>query len=155
MSEDKKKEPNPKRVELARLSDFAEELREQKVNEAESEQEALFWASRTINYMLLHCIYDTKEATEFNTFNQWKTQNATVKKGEKAFLIWGQPVRKFEKPEDAPPEQEETEKYKFFPLCYLFSDKQVRFAEDYREKESSEAPEQPQEYEPINLDEYF
>lgn len=72
-------------------------------------------------------MYDTEGAEEFNTFKQWKEQGATIKKGSKAFLVWGQPIGKQraqeaqQKGQEAPEEDE----YRFFPICYLFSDKQV------------------------------
>lgn len=70
---------------------------------------------------------------EFKTFNQWKEEGATVRKGEKAFLIWGQPRRGEQVPEGS----NEPEEYKYWPMCYLFANTQVITAEqmkDHREK---------------------
>ena len=125
------KPQNPKRAELITLSNEAKELRETMEEASETENEALFWASKTINYMLLNHMYNTDGAREFNTFKQWKKQGATVKKGSKAFLVWGQPIYKKndeDKEEENPNDPEE--EYKYFPLCYLFSDKQVITAEE-------------------------
>ncbi len=73
----------------------------------------------TVNEGLLD-IYSDGEELEFNTFKQWKGKGFSVKKGEKAFLVWG-------KPRQVPvtePDDEEDE-FKFWPLCYLFSEQQV------------------------------
>lgn len=82
----------------------------------------------TINEILLSMIYETDGATEFNTFGQWKELGYTILKGSKAFVIWGQPRTGNEKKEetDKAAESEGEDEYSFFPVCYLFSDKQVR-----------------------------
>ncbi len=72
---------------------------------------------------------------EFKTFQQWKAEGATVRKGEKAYLIWGQPRRGEQVPEGS----NEPEEYKYWPMCYLFANTQVITAEqmkDHREKVS-------------------
>ena len=159
MSKDTKKEINPKRAALIQLSEQAREFRETKIEQAGNDTEALYWSTRTLNQIMLHHLYDKKGATEFNTFNQWKEKGATVIKGEKAFLIWGQPIRPKEKTETKEKSEEEAEgsTYEYFPLCYLFSDKQVRFQEDIREGEATEGEtEQEQEsFETVNLDDYL
>lgn len=70
----------------------------------------------SINYVLLNYIYQTGDANEFKTFQEWKQEGFQVKKGEKAFVVWG-------KPQDL--KKEEGEKVVFYPVSYLFSDKQV------------------------------
>lgn len=154
MSKDNKKEINPKRAALIALSAQAVEFRDEQINNAENENEALFWATRTINYILLNHLYATNGATEFNTFNQWKEQGATVKKGEKAFLIWGQPIRaKAGEPEPKAEDTDtEADKYKYFPLCYLFSDVQVQKPTDSREAEPAKTPEEEAVFETVDLD---
>lgn len=128
-----------KRVALSELSRDAESLRELKTKEAKSDNEALFWATRTINYMLLNYIYETGGATEFNTFKQWKDKGATVIKGSKAFAIWGQPVHKQRtEKEQETSENSELDKYKYFPICYLFSNLQVTTKENRTEKKEPE-----------------
>lgn len=157
MSKDTKKEINPKRAALIALSEQARKFREAKIEQAGNDTEALYWSTRTLNQIMLHHIYDKQGATEFNTFNQWKEKGATVKKGEKAFLIWGQPIRPKEKAEASEKKEEEAEgnTYEYFPLCYLFSDKQVRFPEDIREGEKPEAEQEPESFETVNLDDYI
>lgn len=137
-----------KRVALSELSRDAESLRELKTKEAKSDNEALFWATRTINYMLLNHMYETGGATEFNTFNQWKEKGATVIKGSKAFAIWGQPLheQKKEKQEEG---NSELDKYKYFPICYLFSNLQVTTKESRTE---TKEPEDEQEKQNVNIE---
>ncbi|MPL77626.1 hypothetical protein SDC9_23483 [bioreactor metagenome] len=150
------KEPNPtrlKRIILSKLSRQAEDLREKLVKEAtEAGQtsKALYWAGRTINFMLLHHIYDTEGAKEFKTFMQWKEEGATVKKGAKAFIIWGQPLGTREQDQEKGISPEDFESL-FFPLCYLFSDKQVRKASE-NAKERENEPERTPEPEPAHAE---
>ena len=59
--------------------------------------------------------------TAFKTFQQWKEEGKSVIKGEKAFSVWGSP-RKVANPE---PEEGENDEFKYWPLCYLFSNAQV------------------------------
>lgn len=132
-SEDSKKPMNPKREELIKLSVQAFEMRESLMINAKTIAEFNFWEAKTINYMLLNHIYKTDGATEFNTFNQWKADNATIKKGSQAFVIWGQPIKAIKKGgeqeqlQNQLPELKEqlAAKYQYWPMCYLFSDKQV------------------------------
>ena len=139
-----------KRVALSELSRDAESLRELKTKEAKSDNEALFWATRTINYMLLNYIYETGGATEFNTFKQWKDKGATVIKGSKAFAIWGQPVHKQRTgKEQETSENSELDKYKYFPICYLFSNIQVTTKESRTE---TKEPEDEQEKQNVNIE---
>ncbi|MFA6261086.1 MAG: ArdC-like ssDNA-binding domain-containing protein [Bacteroidia bacterium] len=64
--------------------------------------------------------YRQGEHQEFRTFNQWLKDGYAVRKGEKAFIVWAKPkeVQKVEK-------TEETDKYEYYPICYLFSNAQV------------------------------
>lgn len=64
---------------------------------------------------------ENPDISEFNTFKQWKEQGYTIKKGSKAYLFWGQPRTVSQVPEGG----EEPEEFKYWPLCYLFSDEQV------------------------------
>ena len=132
------------RKQLIEISNIAKKLRE---------AEAL---DMTINEILLKIIYDTKEVKEFNTFNQWKERGYTIIKGSKAFLIWGQPVnkQKKDKAKEQGKESEEGDEYEYFPVCYLFSDKQVFKKEtspsESDEKEPTEAIPTPEpEYLPL------
>lgn len=66
-------------------------------------------------------IYKKEGHTELKKFWDWKKNGKTIKKGEKALLLWGQP-RNAHKQE---PEADEDDEYKFFPICYVFSNLQV------------------------------
>ena len=76
---------------------------------------------------------------EFKTFNQWRQEGATVRRGEKAYLIWGQPRQVAQVPEGA----NEPEEFKYWPICYLFANTQV-----YQPKEET-TEQQAQEVEPV------
>ncbi|GHB44354.1 ArdC-like ssDNA-binding domain-containing protein [Mongoliitalea lutea] len=118
-----KKAMNPKREQLIINSIAAKAIRQAKVDESTTAQEAIFWTSKTVNYMLIHHVYDTQGATELNTFHQWKEKGATIKKGAQGFAIWGQPINKQKKEGTGTPDPEND--FEFFPMCYLFSDLQV------------------------------
>jgi hypothetical protein len=130
-----KKELSNRQIQFDRLikaSQQARELKEQLMKAAPNAQAALTIECKPLNFYLLHYVYKTNGITDFKKFNEWKQQGATVKKGEKAFPIWGQPVGK-QKEEEAQSKgenytasQEENER---FPMCYVFSNLQVRAAE--------------------------
>lgn len=88
------------------------------------------------------------EIQEFKTFWQWKEEGATVRKGEKAFLIWGQP----RKGEQVPEGTNEPEEYKYWPICYLFANTQVYKPEPQTEQEQQ--TEQVNELATVSGDEY-
>lgn len=80
---------------------------------------------RNINSILIEDFYSTREHQDFNTFHEWIKQGQRVKKGEKAFLVWG---RKRKSNQDQPtpePKTEQEKEFSFYPLCYLFSNAQV------------------------------
>jgi len=86
------------------------------------------------------------EIDEFKTFQQWKREGATVRKGEKAFLIWGQPRQVSQVPEGTT----EPEEFKYWPICYLFANTQIFKPESKKETE----PQQKPEFEPVNGDDF-
>lgn len=104
------------RTKLIELSNVAKGIRQKEM------------LDMTVNEILLKLIYNTDGATEFNTFAQWKELGYTILKGSKAFVVWGQPRTGNEKREETDNKQAEGEEdeYSFFPVCYLFSNKQVR-----------------------------
>ena len=81
---------------------------------------------------------------EFNTFNQWKEEGYTIKKGSKAFLFWGQPRKYEQTPEGA----DEPEEFKYWPLCYLFANTQV-----FKKGETPEDPQAESESKPQTIEE--
>lgn len=143
-----------KRAMLIELSQKAKALRKEKIDSAQTTEEALFWSSRSVNYMLLNHIYKS-ERVRFETFKEWKAQGATIKKGAKATIIWGQPrqgvatlEQKLQKdPHSVPVDDIAVEEYEFFPLCYLFSEDDVYFTnaeqDNAHEAEPTSAPVEP------------
>lgn len=127
-------------------------------------ERADFFMSKPLNYFIVKYIYTPQgEKKEFKTFHEWKAEGASVKKGEKAFLIWGQPrkgVKYGEEAEQAAnaPKEQQTEaerlaqQYEFFPLCYLFSEDQVYT----RDPEATETePVEDEKAPTLQLDEFF
>lgn len=76
------------------------------------------------------------EIEEFNTFWQWKDEGATIKKGSKAHLFWGQP----RKVNQAAEGSDEPEEYKYWPICYLFDNTQVFIKGNEEETAKAEEP---------------
>ncbi len=146
MSKDNKNsKTSEKRAYLCELTAQAREYRTESMANATTETELLFWETCTINYILLHHIYEVDGATDFKTFGQWKKEGYTIKKGEKAFILWGQPVKSKNKAEEGKEKEADPEESneQFFPLCYLFSDKQVYKRESAPEEVQTPEPKQP------------
>lgn len=94
-------------------------------------------------------IEENADITEFKTFAQWKQDGCTIKKGSKAFLIWGQP----RKIEQVPEGSDEPQEFKYWPICYLFANTQVVSKQDKQPKPSPEPrQEHKQLADPIYLD---
>lgn len=72
---------------------------------------------KTVNEGLVD-MYKNNGHTEIHSFKQWLKMGYIVKKGEKALLLWAEP-----KITDDEAEESET---KFYPLSYVFSQKQVQ-----------------------------
>lgn len=81
-------------------------------------------AYETVNDAILKSIYTDTANTEFKTLRQWNEEGFNVKKGSKAFVIWGKP-KPFNKEEGAEKDAKSEEEETFFPLAYLFSNAQV------------------------------
>ena len=109
-------------------SDEARDIQQQLIEEASSEAAVEFLTTRPLNYFILKYVYGGKGITEFNKFNEWINKGASVKKGEKAYPIWGQPVgaQKENEAEAKGEEYKATEtENRRFPMCYVFSNLQV------------------------------
>lgn len=117
MSETKE---NPNREYLRNLSNLAREMREDDPDLLEM----------TINDIIIEQFYTKDGHTEFALFNDWRQRGYKIKKGSKAFVIWGK-KRKAQKAAEEP--EKDPDEFKFFPLAYLFSNKQV---EPLKQKES-------------------
>lgn len=121
------KKENPKREYLRRLSVKAREIKEQNIQEAESPEDAFLWEEMRINDIIIKEFYCKDGNVEFHLYKQWKELGYQVKKGSKAFVIWGR-KRKGQKPIEN--EKGEKDEFKFYPLAYLFSNNQVEKAPD-------------------------
>ena len=125
------KNPRPidlRRDNLIKLSVKAKMYRKEKADEAQTVEEAMMWASMRINDIIALWYREQTGAKEFKTFQQWHNEGYFVKRGEKAFVLWG---RKREVKDVGKKEAAESENidYEFFPIAYLFSDKQIQKAE--------------------------
>ena len=113
---------------LLQVSAQAKTIKTKLVQNAKSNDQALFYHSKPLNYFILNYVYASDEITEFKKFNEWKREGATVKKGEKAYPIWGQPVA--QQKQDAAEQKGEQydptpDEERRFPMCYVFSNLQV------------------------------
>jgi hypothetical protein len=65
----------------------------------------------------------------FKTFGEWKKAGYKVKKGSKAYRVWGSPLKAKKQGEDQQVEAEDkkdAEKtFKYWPMCCLFNENQV------------------------------
>lgn len=110
---DKKTEHAEKKKALIALSKLAKTIQEMEGDE------------RNVNAILIEDFYTKGEHQEFKTFHDWKKNGMSVKKGEKAFLIWGR-KRQSEKKETPEPQTNEDAEFSFYPICYLFSNAQIK-----------------------------
>lgn len=104
-----------KRLQLSQTSRIVKQLMEIGETDAESVNEGLLE------------LYSNGENLRFNTFHGWKDKGFKVKKGSQAYLVWGKP-RKVPVPGVEKPTIEankEEDEFKYWPICYLFSNKQV------------------------------
>jgi hypothetical protein len=69
-------------------------------------------------------IYYGLQGLKLNTFKGWLEKGKAVNKGEKGFQFWTKPKKGTAKREKENGEVAES-KYKFFAVCYLFSENQV------------------------------
>ncbi len=139
-TEKPKKPLNPNREKLLVLSGDAKALKEKLIREANTADVAEYWETRTVNFMLLKYIYKVPEDVELGTFHQWKAKGCMIKKGEKALVIWGQPLsaQRAEKAEakgEPAPDDEDSGDY--FPMCFLFRADQVLTAEEIEAEKKS------------------
>lgn len=81
----------------------------------------------TVNDLLTY-YYKLKGHSQLKTFKEWLKNGYCVRKGETALLLWATPVdrnKTSKKQEQTVKENEESKKEEFFPICYVFSEKQV------------------------------
>lgn len=91
-----------------------------------------------VNDLLMMFAYNPYKTHTFNTFMGWKYEGYTVKKGAKAFLLWGQPINKTRTDKttgEIIQGNDDDKEASFFPLAYLFRDDQVSKIETRTKKE--------------------
>lgn len=99
------------------------------MNNANTEQQLLYWSAIRINDIIADWYRKESGATVFKTFAQWKTDGFNIKKGSKAFILWSR-KRTATKGEETTSDNTGASEnkgisYEFFPISYLFSDLQV------------------------------
>ena len=75
----------------------------------------------SVNEGLIQVYSADGENTIFKSFQQWKEEGKFIIRGSKAFVVWGSP-KKTARPEA---EEGETDEFKYWPFCYIFSNIQV------------------------------
>ncbi|MDL2312986.1 hypothetical protein LJC68_08945 [Bacteroidales bacterium OttesenSCG-928-B11] len=104
---------------LQEVSRQARELKAKAVETAKTEKQRQFLVDRSLNYFIMNYIYNGL-SQPFKTLDDWNAEGAKVKKGEKAFPIWGAPV---------PAEKKRAGKAEslFYPILLVFHNSQVVF----------------------------
>lgn len=81
-----------------------------------------------VNDLLIMFVYNPENEFTFNSFAGWKREGYTIKKGSKAFILWGQPINRTRTNQDGKltePDDEDENEPPFFPLAYVFRSDQV------------------------------
>lgn len=60
------------------------------------------------------------------TIHQWNKEGKRIKKGEHALCLWGRPKKREEHNNTAVNGTEEDNPLNFFPICYVFSNRQLQ-----------------------------
>tara|TARA_R110002050_G_scaffold69507_2_gene150354 strand:- start:30192 stop:30572 length:381 start_codon:yes stop_codon:yes gene_type:complete len=110
-----------KRSKLNAVSLKAKELREKLIEQADTPEKAETYAKMSINEIIVQFFYKTDKDNVFKTFKTWLKDGHAVRKGEKAFLLWGRKNQETQKPNG----ETQTEELEFFPITYVFSNNQV------------------------------
>ena len=123
------KKHTPEKALLIQQSALAKSIIKKRINEAQNESEALAAACLRVNDLLIDMHMQESGASDFRTFQAWKSAGFKINKGSKAFRIWGTPRRAKNEVEVTEIKTGEdktlTEEYEFFPMCSLFNEKQV------------------------------
>ena len=80
-------------------------------------------AFENINSALVSA-YTNETHAEFKTFNLQKAEGYFVKKGMKAFLVWGRPKKEQDEKQSSE-KAEDSEESTYYPIAFLFSNAQV------------------------------
>jgi len=87
----------------------------------------------TVNEILI-TTYQNSQHQQFNTYQGWKKEGKQVKKGAKAFCVWGRKRKNDKKEEsnngelsfDKPDQKKDEKELSFFPIAHIFSNYQVK-----------------------------
>lgn len=74
-------------------------------------------AIKSINEAL-KSIYSAQGHDTLKTLREWNNEGKRIKKGEHALLLWGRPKTK--------QVDETADEFSFYPICFVFSDKQIQ-----------------------------
>lgn len=96
-----------------------------------------------MNKALISYYKQTYNLTSLKGFEQWNSEGFIIKKGSKGYKIWGKPRNFTDKQTDKDKTEEQTDKNEpyFYPIAYLFSEKQV--VKSKKDGEGGEQEEQP------------
>lgn len=85
----------------------------------------------TVNEALIQMYREANpKIKEFKTLKEWNKLGFSVSKGETALLVWGRPNQAQEEQEQAELQSQDDNEELFYPLCYLFTDLQVKQREN-------------------------
>lgn len=76
-----------------------------------------FGKAESVNEAIIDIYKAQGLGTHFKTFKEWTESGFSIKKGEKALLVWGRPRTK--------KQDDEKDGYSFFPIAFVFSELQV------------------------------
>ena len=108
---------------LKNVSEIARQIKESLIEEAKTPKQKAYYQARPLNYFILNCVYKGGNK-QFKTFEQWQKEGASINKGEKAYVIWGQP-KKVEALTIS--SDQAAEPFLLYPISYVFSNSQVTF----------------------------
>ena len=92
IDQEKKEKAMEKRKELFSIAQLLRMEREDDLNKAKNQEEALEILNRPLNYYLKR--YYGLENKELNSFKGWQARGRRVKKGEKGFGFFTNPIMK-------------------------------------------------------------
>lgn len=123
--EEKAQQKKAKRQKLIILSQQAKSTRLGMVQEAKTLEEKMNADALSINQVLVMTYKQETGCKEFKTFADWKKAGYSVNKGETGFCVWGKPRKVKETMKDENNNELQADEWEFFPMCYLFNEKQV------------------------------
>ncbi len=90
-----------------------------------AEGEGLNLEEHTINSLIMRYAYNLDFEYNFKSFAGWKNDGYTIKKGSKAYIVWGQPVSTKREELKEKKEEDQAKEDSFFPVAYIFRNDQV------------------------------